>query len=76
MEAYEVFRMGPLPFVWRNADMEAINAWMHEQPELVVDMQAAFGESIPTEFQEPDGLHPTLAGHQAIAREFVERLTA
>lgn len=76
MEAYEVFRMGPLPFIWRNADMEAVNAWMREQPELVVDMQAAFGDPIPAEFQEPDGLHPTLAGHQAIAREFVERLTA
>jgi acyl-CoA thioesterase I len=76
MEAYEGFRMGPLPFVWRNADIDAINAWTREQPELVVDMQAAFGDPVPVDFQEPDGLHPTLAGHQAIAREFVEHLTA
>jgi acyl-CoA thioesterase-1 len=76
MEAYEGFRMGVLPFVWRNADIDAINAWMHEQPEMVVDLQAAFGDPVPVDYQEPDGLHPTLAGHQAIAREFVARLSA
>ena len=76
MDAYPPFRMGPVAFNWRNADMDAVNAWLHEQPELVVSIHAAFGSPVPPEFQEPDGLHPTLAGHQAIAREFVERLAA
>jgi acyl-CoA thioesterase I len=74
MDAYPPFRMGPVAFTWRNADMDAVNAWLHEQPELVVSINAAFGSPVPPEFQEPDGLHPTLPGHQAIAREFVERL--
>lgn len=74
LEAYAPFQMGPLPFVWRNADLDPINAWLDEQPELVVSIHAAFGSPVPPEFQEPDGLHPTLAGHQAIAREFVARL--
>ena len=74
MEAYEPFRMGPVPHVWRNADLEVINAWIREQPEPVVDIYAAFGRPTPEAFQEPDGLHPTLAGHQVLARQFVERL--
>ena len=43
-------------------------------PEPVVDIYAGFGRPAPQEFQEPDGLHPTLAEHQVLAREFVERL--
>ena len=74
MGTYEPFRMGPVPFVWRNSDVEAINAWVREQPEPVADIYAAFGSPAPQEFQEPDGLHPTLAGHQILAREFVSRL--
>ncbi len=74
METYEPFRMGPLPFIWRNPDLEAINGWLRDQPEPVVDIYAGFGRPVPPEFQEPDGLHPTLAGHQALAREFVDRL--
>ena len=76
MESYAPFQMGPVPFVWRNADLDPINAWFNAQPELVVSIHAAFGSPVPPEFQEPDGLHPTLAGHQAIAREFVERTAA
>ncbi len=76
MEANESYQMGPVPFAWRNADLEAINAWIREQPQPVVDIYAGFGDPAPQEFQEPDGLHPTLAGHQVLAREFVERMTA
>ncbi len=76
MEAYAPFRMGPVPFIWRNPDLEAINAWLSDQPEQVVDIYAGFGSPAPQEFQEPDGLHPTLAGHQVLGREFVERLAA
>lgn len=74
MRNYEPFKWGQT--VWLSADMEAVNDWLRRQPELVVDMQQAFGDPIPVAFQEPDGLHPTLAGQQAIAREFVVRLTA
>jgi acyl-CoA thioesterase-1 len=74
MEAYQPFRMGPLPFIWRNPDLEAINEWIRSQPESVVDIYAGFGRPVPEEFQEPDGLHPTLAGHKALARELVDRL--
>ena len=74
METYAPFRMGPLPFIWRNPDLEAINEWLRDQPESVVDIYAGFGRPVPPEFQEPDGLHPTLAGHRALAREFVDRL--
>jgi lysophospholipase L1-like esterase len=74
METYEPFQMGPLPFIWRNPDVEAINAWLRDQPELVVDIYAGFGRPVLPEFQEPDGLHPTLAGHKALVREFVNRL--
>lgn len=76
MEAYEPFHMGPLPFVWRDADMDAVSTWVRGEPEIVVDMHAALGDPVPAEFQEPDGLHPTLAGHKAIAREFVQRLSS
>jgi lysophospholipase L1-like esterase len=76
MEAYEPFRMGPVAYVWRNADLEAINTWIREQPEPVVDIYTGFGNPAPQAFQEPDGLHPTLAGHQVLAREFVELLAA
>jgi lysophospholipase L1-like esterase len=76
LEAYEPFRLGPVASVWRNADLEAINAWIREQPEPVADIYAAFGSPAPEELQESDGLHPTLAGHQVLAREFVLRLTS
>jgi acyl-CoA thioesterase I len=74
METYEPFQMGPLPFIWRNLDLEAINEWIRNQPEPVIDIYAGFGRPVPEEFQEPDGLHPTLAGHRALAKEFVDRL--
>jgi hypothetical protein len=74
LNAYEPFRMGPLAHTFRNTDFEPINAWLRQQPEVVVDYRAAWGDPPPAEFQEPDGLHPTLAGHQALAREFVTRL--
>ncbi|MGH2616688.1 MAG: SGNH/GDSL hydrolase family protein [Thermomicrobiales bacterium] len=76
MEAYEPFQMGPVRSIWRNPDLEAINAWIHDQPEPVVDIYAGFGSPAPPEYQEPDGLHPTLAGHTVLAREFVERLAS
>jgi hypothetical protein len=74
--AYEPFRMGPAAFVWRNPDLEAINIWIRAQPEPVVDFYAGFRNPAPQELQEPDGLHPTLAEHTELVREFVTCLAA
>ncbi len=76
MEACAPFHMGAIDHMWRNADMDLINNWIRAQPEPAVEYRAAFGDPVPVDFQEPDGLHPTLAGHQALAREFVARITA
>jgi lysophospholipase L1-like esterase len=76
MEAYEPFRSGPLPSIWRNPDLQAINALLADQADPLIDIYAGFGTPPAPELQEADGLHPTLAGHQALARELVERLAA
>lgn len=61
---------------WRNADLLAIGEEMRGRPEPVVDLQSRFGNPPDPELLGPDGLHPSLAGHQAIARAVIERLTA
>ena len=60
----------------RNDDLVAIADVVRRQPEPVVDLVSLFGRSPAPELMLPDGLHPSLAGHQAIARALVERLTA
>ena len=42
--------------------------------DVVVDLSGAFGSPPDRGLLRADGLHPTLAGQQAIARRFVERL--
>jgi acyl-CoA thioesterase-1 len=42
--------------------------------DVVVDLGGAFGSPPDRGLLRADGLHPTLAGQQAIARRFVERL--
>lgn len=74
MAAYPVFQQ--VMTVWRNADIDAVNDFMRQQPEPVVDIQVALGRPPAPELQMPDGLHPTLAGHRAMAKTFVEQLTA
>jgi lysophospholipase L1-like esterase len=74
VEAFPGFRLGSV--VWRNADMEAVNAFLRRQPEPVVDTYAAFGDPRSSALLSPDGLHPSLVGQQTIARAVVERLTA
>jgi acyl-CoA thioesterase I len=44
--------------------------------DLVVDLADAFGSPPDASLLSADGLHPTLAGQQAIARRFAERLAA
>jgi lysophospholipase L1-like esterase len=61
---------------WRNTDLLAIGDEMRGRPEPVVDLQALFGNPPDPELLGPDGLHPSLAGQQAIARAVIERLTA
>ena len=43
---------------------------------LVVDLVPIFGQPPKPEFLLDNGLHPSLAGHQAIAKALIERLTA
>ena len=42
--------------------------------DVVVDLADAFGTPPRASLLSADGLHPTLAGHQTIARRFAERL--
>jgi acyl-CoA thioesterase-1 len=44
--------------------------------DMVVNLGDAFGSPPDAALLRADGLHPTLAGHKAIARRFVERLAA
>ncbi|MCA9881030.1 MAG: SGNH/GDSL hydrolase family protein [Thermomicrobiales bacterium] len=61
---------------WRNADLVAIGDVIRSRPELKVDPQSCLGNPPDPELPGPDGLHPSLAGHQAIAQAVIERLTA
>ena len=71
---YPPFRMGQSH--WLNADVLAIAEFIRGQEDPVVDLQAVFGLPADPELQGPDGVHPSLAGQSAIARAFVERLSA
>jgi acyl-CoA thioesterase I len=62
--------------VFRNDDVIAIGDHIREQPEIVVDIQPIFGLPSSPELQGLDGVHPSLAGQNAIARAFVERLAS
>lgn len=63
-------------FVLHDADIAAVNDFVRNQAGVVVDLEPVFGRSPEPSFLIEDGLHPSLAGHQAIARALVERLTA
>jgi acyl-CoA thioesterase-1 len=60
---------------WSNDDLEAVGDVVRRQPDRVVDVQAVFGRPAAEEFLLPDGIHPSLDGHKAIARALVEQLT-
>lgn len=66
----------PLQLRLCNEDLEAVGDVVRRQPEVVVDVQAVFGRPAAASFLLPDGIHPSLAGHKAIARAVVERLTS
>jgi acyl-CoA thioesterase-1 len=72
--AYPPFQEGQ--FELRNDDLTAFNEVLRRQPDPVVDTDAALGRPTPPEFLNSDGVHPSLAGHTVIAREFVEKLVS
>jgi lysophospholipase L1-like esterase len=72
--AYPPFQQGQ--FELRNADLDAYNEVLRRQPDPVVESGAALGRPTPPELLNPDGVHPSLAGHTAIARALVEKLTS
>jgi acyl-CoA thioesterase I len=72
--AFPGFKMGS--YMMRQADIERFNAFIQEQPEPVVDAQAAFGDPAGSDLLGPDGLHATLAGQAVIARAVVDGLAA
>jgi acyl-CoA thioesterase-1 len=59
----------------RNDDIVAVADYVRDQPEPVVDLVDLFGIPPASELMMDDGLHPSLAGQQAIVRTLVERLT-
>lgn len=60
---------------WRNEDLVALGDRIRAFADPVVDVQKVFGVPPEPELQGPDGLHPSLAGQQAMARALVERLS-
>jgi acyl-CoA thioesterase I len=66
-------------FALRAADFEAVSDLIRRQAppgDPVVDLREAIGRPPDPALLVGDGLHPSLAGHRAIARLLVERLTA
>ena len=70
--AHPVF--APSGMRWRNADVVAIGDAMLGMPDPVVDLRPVFGRPARPELVDPDGVHPSLRGQQAIARALVEAL--
>lgn len=64
--------------IWlQEGDMRAVDDAIRataEDGDMVVDLSDAFGSPPDGRMLRADGLHLTLAGQQAIARQFVERL--
>jgi acyl-CoA thioesterase-1 len=59
----------------RSDDLVAIADVLRDEPDPVVDLVALFGQPPAAGLLGEDGVHPTLAGQQAIVRALVERLT-
>jgi lysophospholipase L1-like esterase len=56
-------------------DLVAIADGLRDEPDPVVDLVALFGQPPAAGLLMEDGVHPALAGQQAIVRALVERLT-
>ncbi len=59
----------------RSDDLVAIADVLRDEPDPVVDLITLFGQPPAAGLLGEDGVHPTLAGQQAIVRALVERLT-
>ena len=59
---------------WHNSDLDVVADLIRTRPEPSIDLQAVFGNPTPERLLMPDGLHPSTAGHQLIARTVVEAL--
>lgn len=64
-----------LLLTWHNDDLVAIGDFLRRQVDPVLDLQTIFGNPTPPDLMQPDGLHPSLAGQQAIVRALVKHLT-
>jgi lysophospholipase L1-like esterase len=53
---------------------ETIRRQAHDTGDLLVDLAGCFGQPPEPDMLQPDGLHPTLAGHQAITRTVIQQL--
>ena len=71
--AFPYFQQASLS--WSNSDILLIGDAIRRLPDGVVDTQERFGQPASSLWIGPDGLHPTLAGHQAIVTWLVEELT-
>jgi len=75
----ELFAASPFwaqaAIIIRNDDLVAVADVLRDEPDPVVDLVTLFGQPAAAGLLMDDGVHPTLAGQQAIVRALVERLT-
>lgn len=74
VRAHVPFRYGASS--WSNDDIVALADAIRGFDEPVVDLVSAFGVPADPDLQGVDGVHPTLAGQQRIARALIETLTS
>ena len=68
--------LGPMQLAWRNKDIAPVAAAVRRQAKDVVDIHKLFGNPPAPDWLLPDGLHPSLAGQQAIVKALVRHLAA
>lgn len=66
---------GSFEMMTRNEDLSAIAEVIRRQPYRHIDLQNVLGNPPDRQLYMSDGLHPSLEGHKAIVRAFVELLT-
>lgn len=69
--AFPHFKMGFLN--WRNADIRLVGDVVRRQPDTVIDVQPAFEGPDSDRRLGSDGIHPSIEGHIAVARQAVAR---
>ncbi|MGA4508002.1 SGNH/GDSL hydrolase family protein [Propionibacteriaceae bacterium G1746] len=74
MAAHPAFQFGSSS--WHNADITALADAVKAFDDPVVDLVQVFGVPARADLQGPDGVHPSLAGQQAIVAALVGVLTS